>query len=208
MVIRPYERHYQDDRPYNCDPPRQDRRDRDRYRDDKPCRNDDRGYAKAAEPTKDHKGGHHAHHVETSAPSPRHRSRSCSTESSVREVKKICVRSPSHDRSRSRSTSGSEENYHLQSGDSPAKDEQDPSGWERKPAARTNVVPLAESHGNDGWDRKIPQRRLSHPPKSHQKILMLCWNHATPTPLSCHTTTDTGTTLHDGISRSHENHFK
>jgi hypothetical protein len=53
---------------------------------------------------------------------------------------------------------------------------------------------------------KILQRKLSHPPKSYQKILMLGWNHATPTASSCHTMIDTGTTLHAGTSSSCENH--
>ena len=55
---------------------------------------------------------------------------------------------------------------------------------------------------------KIPQRRLSQPPQVHQKMLMLCWNHAMPAASSCHTMIDTGTTLHAGISRSRENHAK
>jgi len=151
-----YERCHQDDCPYNRNPPQQDRRDHGRYQDNKPRHNDDQGYAKAAEPAKDHKGGHCAHHMETSESSPRQRSHSCSVESSVREVKKICVRSPSHDRSLSRSTSESQENYHLQSGDSPAKATQDSSGWGRKLAAEANIVLLAAPHSNDGWGRKNP----------------------------------------------------
>jgi len=162
---RTYKRHHQDDHPYNCNPPRQDRRDRDSYRDDKPRCNDDSGYAKAAEPAKDRKGSHHAHHMEMSESSPRQRSRSCSTESSVREVKKIRGQSPSHDRSQSRSTSESEENYHLQSGDSPTNATQDPSGWGRKPAAEANIVPLAAPHSNDGWCRKNPPEETKSSPK-------------------------------------------
>jgi len=37
---RPYERHHKDDRQYNCDPKRQERKDSNRYRDDKSCRDD------------------------------------------------------------------------------------------------------------------------------------------------------------------------
>ena len=163
---RPYDRRPHEDRPYTRDPPRQDRRDRERPRHDKTRRDSDRGYAKAAESTKDRKGGHHAHHIETGASLPRSRSRSRSAESSVREVKKIRVRSPSRERSRSRSTDGSEENYHLQSGDSPMKDEENPNGWGRKTAAKGNVVTLET---NDGWGRKNPPEESKPAPAPPQR---------------------------------------
>ena len=70
------------------------------------------------------------------------------------------------DRSLSRSASELEENYHLQSGDSPAKATQDSSEWGRKPATRTNVIPLAEPHGNDGWGRKNPPEEVKSSPRS------------------------------------------
>jgi hypothetical protein len=55
---------------------------------------------------------------------------------------------------------------------------------------------------------KIPQKRLSHLPEKHQTTLKPCWQHAAPTRSFCHITTDTGTILHAGTSRSHENHAK
>jgi len=105
----------------------QDRKDRDRHRDDKPRRTDDRGYAKAMEPAKDRKGGPHAHHVESNDNSPCHCSHSCSADSSIKEVKRVRVRSSMRERFRSSSPSDSEENYHLQSGDSPTKADEDSS---------------------------------------------------------------------------------
>jgi hypothetical protein len=58
------------------------------------------------------------------------------------------------ERFRSSSPSDSEENYHLQSGDSPTKADEDSSEWVRNPTITVSVVPLAEPSSDDGWVRK------------------------------------------------------
>jgi hypothetical protein len=45
------------------------------------------------------------------------------------------------------------------------KDERNPGKWGRKPATKENVVPLAESHGNDGWGKKNPPEEMKSSPQ-------------------------------------------
>ena len=81
------------------------------------------------------------------------------------------------------------------------------SGEGNPPLGQTSSLLLNPTAAMDGAE-KIPQRRLSHPLEVHQKMPLLCWNHAMPATSSCHTMTDTGTNPHVGISRSRENRIK